>query len=276
MRGSMLPVWPRTWHELWSPLAQHSSAPADLFCELYRALMPALKTPPSLAVLAEIIDDPPQSLRTFRQITADDLIDELALLGFLQNAYDVLDELAGEALANAYFNRLTNFINIYNLRYELRRPCGLYPTMPGLFANLVQGCATATPSTHTTTSGNETSTKRFVICMTRAAKAVSKPAYKNRSTCWKTWVATILGSMNTRCRVSVISSPHWPHAKVRNALKSLYGFTCDYPAIRHGGNPGSVEGNIEMRCMLALCILFTGFTPYLTDRLDVAAIFQGR
>lgn len=70
--------------------------------------------------------------------------------------------------------------------------------------------------------------------------------------------------------------PHLPHAKVRTALKSLYGFTCDYPGIRHGGKSGSVEGNIEMRDMLALCILFTGLTPYLTDRLDVAAIFQGR
>jgi len=68
----------------------------------------------------------------------------------------------------------------------------------------------------------------------------------------------------------------WPHAKVRNALESPYGFTCDYPGIRHGGKPGRVEGNIEMRDMLALCILFIGFTPYLTDRLDVAAIFQGR
>ncbi|WP_178082663.1 hypothetical protein [Pseudomonas sp. ACM7] len=90
-----------------------------------------------------------------------------------------------------------------------------------------------------------------------------------------------LGRDNPKVNEYALSSicdqlPHWPHAKVRNALKSLYGFTCDYPGIRHGGKPGSVEGNIEMRDMLALCILFTGFTPYLTDRLDVAAIFQGR
>ena len=47
-------------------------------------------------------------------------------------------------------------------------------------------------------------------------------------------------------------------------------------AFATAANPGRVEGNIEMRDMLALCILFIGFTPYLTDRLDVAAIFQGR
>jgi hypothetical protein len=132
-------------------LARHGSAPADLFCELYRALMPALKTPPSLAVLAEIIDDPPQSVRAFRRINAEDLIDESALLGFLQNAYDVLDELAGDALSNAYFNRLANFVDTYNLRYELRRPCQLYPTIPGLFANLVQGQRRAATPPHPTT-----------------------------------------------------------------------------------------------------------------------------
>lgn len=89
--------------------------------------MPALKTPPSLAVMAEIIDDPPQSVQVFRRITADDLIDESALLSFLQNVYGVLDELAGEALANAHFNRLSGFIETCNLRYELRRPVLVVP-----------------------------------------------------------------------------------------------------------------------------------------------------
>lgn len=276
MRGSLLPVWSRTWRELWSPLARHGSAPADLFCELYRALMPALKTPPSLAVLAEIIDDPPQSVRTFRRITADDLIDESALLGFLQNAYDVLDELAGDALANAYFNRLTNFVDTYNLRYELRRPCQLYPTMPGLFANLVQSLRDSNaehPHLHTLQRDFD-----------EAFRDLHDKGGEGRiKTCLQKQINLLeaLGRDNPRVNEYALSSicdqlPHWPHAKVRNALKSLYGFTCDYPGIRHGGKPGSVEGNIEMRDMLALCILFTGFTPYLTDRLDVAAIFQGR
>ena len=68
---------------------------------------------------------------------------------------------------------------------------------------------------------------------------------------------------------------HWPHRKVRDALKLLYGFTCDYPGVRHGGKPGSVLGELGMRDLLALCILFIGFTPYLSGRIDADAIFPG-
>ena len=27
----------------------------------------------------------------------------------------------------------------------------------------------------------------------------------------------------------------WPHHQLKNAMKELYGFACDYPGIRHGG-----------------------------------------
>jgi hypothetical protein len=238
--------------------------------------MSTFNAPPSLAVLAEIIDDPPQSVRAFRRITADDLIDESALLGFLRSAYDVLDDLAGDALANAYFNRLASFVDTYNLRYELCRPCQLYPTIPGLFANLVQGLRDSNanhPHLHTLQRDFD---EAFSDLSDRGGEERIKTCLQKRSTCFKPWAEITLGSTNARCRASAISSPIWPHAKVRKALKSLYGFTCDYPGIRHGGKPGRVEGNIEMRDMLALCILFIGFTPYLTGRLDVAAIFQGR
>ncbi|WP_296258254.1 MULTISPECIES: hypothetical protein [unclassified Pseudomonas] len=276
MRGAVLPVWSRTWREVWSPLARHASAPADLFCELYRALLPALKTPPSMAVLAEIIDDPPLARRAFRRINASALIDEPALLAFLQNAHAVLNDLAGEALANAYFNRLEHFITTYNLRYELRRPCRLYPTLPGLFAGMVQGLR----DTHAEHPHLHTLQRDF----DDAFRDLHDKGGEGRiKTCLQKHINLLeaLGRVHPQVDEYALSSicdqlPHWPHIKVRQSLKNLYSFTCDYPGIRHGGKPGSVEGKVEMRDMLALCILFTGFTPYLTDRLDAAALFQGR
>ena len=67
----------------------------------------------------------------------------------------------------------------------------------------------------------------------------------------------------------------WPHATIKEALKKLYGFASDYPGIRHGsGAKGAVRG-IEMRDMVAMSILLTGFTPYLERRLNSDAIYGG-
>jgi len=39
---------------------------------------------------------------------------------------------------NRYFNLLAVFIDKFSLRYDLRRPCTLCPTLPGVFASLVR------------------------------------------------------------------------------------------------------------------------------------------
>ena len=68
----------------------------------------------------------------------------------------------------------------------------------------------------------------------------------------------------------------WPHEKVKEAMKSLYGFASDYPGIRHGGTPASALRTIEMRDMVAMSILLAGFTPYLTDQFNADAVYRGR
>jgi len=66
----------------------------------------------------------------------------------------------------------------------------------------------------------------------------------------------------------------WPHEKIKEAMKSLYGFTCDYPGIRHAGTPAHALRIIDMRDMVAISILLAGFTPYLTDLLDADSIYR--
>lgn len=64
MRGEFVGVWAETWREIWLPLIEQSLAeddeglPDDIFCELYRALAPALSPRPSVEDLADIIDNP--------------------------------------------------------------------------------------------------------------------------------------------------------------------------------------------------------------------------
>jgi hypothetical protein len=66
----------------------------------------------------------------------------------------------------------------------------------------------------------------------------------------------------------------WPHEKLKTAMKDLYGFTSDYPGIRHGGTPTNALRTIDMRDMVAMSILLAGFTPYLSDKLDPELVFR--
>jgi hypothetical protein len=67
----------------------------------------------------------------------------------------------------------------------------------------------------------------------------------------------------------------WPHYRIRDAMKNLYGFASDYPGIRHGGTPANAIRAIEMRDMVAMTILLAGFTPYLTDQFNAEAVYRG-
>jgi hypothetical protein len=68
---------------------------------------------------------------------------------------------------------------------------------------------------------------------------------------------------------------HWPHPAVRQSLLNLYGFASDFPGVRHGTPSTGMKRNIDMRDMVAMSILLTGFTPYLESRLSAEAIFGG-
>jgi hypothetical protein len=153
MRGEFIGVWSESWREIWSKLARHTKAPDDLFIELYRELNTVLIIPPnqtsSEKVLAEtrfveIVSDPALARRAFMKKKSSDLRGERFLVEFFESAYQVIENLGGDLLANRYFNLVNAFINKYSLRYDLRRPCFLHPTLPGIFANLMRDIKTAT------------------------------------------------------------------------------------------------------------------------------------
>ena len=78
MRGEFIGVWSETWREIWLPLIDHEGVPEDIFCELYRALAPALKSQPSVEALADIIDNSVQSREAFEQTGTNDFAGERA------------------------------------------------------------------------------------------------------------------------------------------------------------------------------------------------------
>lgn len=275
MKGEFLPIWSDMWDDVWEPLAAHEAAPNDLFCELYRELAKALTTPPSIEQLADIIDDPQQSLAVFKATDARELRSERLLVTFLEGVFSTFEDFGGDDYANAYFLALDQFINKYSLRYELRRPCVLCPTLPGLFTSLINDLRVHTardPHLHTLMTEFETAVRdlrmettdgRIKICIQKQVNLIEAIARQCPGVTRNT-----LGAMCDQ-----VGS--WPHAKLKEAMQSIYGFASDYPGIRHGGTPANALRNIDMRDLLALSILLAGFTPYLNHQINADTIYRG-
>jgi hypothetical protein len=275
MRGEFIGVWPETLHDIWDVLASEETAPVDLFCELYRELSAALKIKLKPEQLAGIIDDPIQSRRAFQHTRAEEFEGERSLIEFLEGTHEVLGDLVGDALANPYFNLLSTFIEKYSLRYDLRRPCTLCPTLTGVFASLMRDLNMFS-SGDAHLDGlmkdfqnairdlrNGCSDNRIKTCIQKQVNLLEAIGRKYPGV-----TATTFGAICDQVGT-------WPHDKVKEAIKNLYTFTCDYPGIRHAGTPSNSIRDIDMRDMVAVTIFLVGISPYLTDQVDANVVYRG-
>ena len=235
MRGELIGVWAETWREIWIPLIEPPLAeddgglPEDIFCELYRALEPALSPRPSVEDLAEIIGNPVQSREAFEAITVNDFAGERTLVGFFEAMHDALEEMGGDELTNRYFNLLSGFIDKFSLRYDLRRPCILCPTLPGVFASLVGDLRALTnqdPHLDALMKDfedavrdlrHDDSERRIKTCIQKQVNLLEAigsafPGVKGKT------LGAICDQVGT-----------WPHEKLKAAMKDLYGFRFRLP-----------------------------------------------
>ena len=231
MRGEVIGVWSETWREIWSKLAKHPDAPDDLFCELYRELAAAFETPPNVTALADIVAEPTQVRKAFRTTKASKFGGEVALLGFFERAHGVVDDLGGDPLANRYFGLVEDFLEKFSLRYDLRRPCGLTPTLPGVFARLIRDLKEAT--------SRDADLHPFMVEFEDAIRDLRADQSAGRTkTCIQKQV-NLLEAIGQRCP-GVTSNTlgaicdevgTWPHNRLKDATKKLYGFASDYLGI---------------------------------------------
>lgn len=274
MRGEIILVWSEAWREVWRPLL-HTRMPDDTFCQLYRELAFALKQSPSAIEIAAVIDSPEQSQIAFRAVQSEDLAGERALIFFLESVHRVLDDLGGDVLSNRYFQLLTAFIEKYNLRYDLRRPCLLCPTLPGLFASLLADLrAIASRDAHLDTLMQEFDNAVRDLRIDRSEGRIKSCIHKQFNLL-EAIGRTLPGVTRTSLGSICNEVGTWPHDKMKEAIQNLYMFASDYPGIRHAGTPANARRAIEMRDLVSMSILLAGFTPYLSDQLNMDAMYFG-
>ena len=284
MRGEFIGVWSETGREIWLPLIEQplgekeDGIPDDVFCELFRALAGdpkkpgALRRTPTVETLADILDDPLQSRSAFEAITVNDLAGERELVGFFEAVYDDLEELGGDPLTNRYFNLLSAFIEKFSLRYDLRRPCTVCPTLPGLLTNLVQHMrVTSQTDAHLAKLNHEfeealrdlrlgRTETRIKSCLTKQFILVEGIA--------NTRGGTIGETLGQRC-----NHASWPHPTLKSAAGNLYGFRSDYPGLGHAGNPKAVFRDLDDRELVGVSCMLLGVLPYVDSSLNLNQLY---
>ena len=273
MHGEFIGVWSETWREIWEEVA--ANATIDLFCELYRELANALITKLTVEALADIIDDPDQSKKAFKNTKREDLAGERALVGFLENTHGILEELGGDLLGNRYFNLLGAFVDKFSLRYDLRRPCTLCPTLPGVFASLVRDLRTLTSQDAHLDSLMKDFENAIRDLRTDCSDGRIKTCVQKQINLLEAMGQSCPGVSHNTLGAICEQVGSWPHHKIKEAMKNIYGFACDYPGIRHGGTPSSAIRMIEMRDLVAMSIMLAGFTPYFTNLLNADVVYRG-
>ena len=225
--------------------------------------------------LDAIVNDASKSREAFGQVRSTEFVGEIALVRFIESAFEILDDVGGDPLSNRYFNLLSGFIDKFSLRYDLRRPCILCPTLPGVFASLVRDLRALThQDPHLNTLMNEFedavrdlrhdgSDRRIKTCIQKQMNLLEAIGRTAPGVTENT-LGAICNQVGT-----------WPHEKLKDAMKNLYGFASDYPGIRHGGTPESALRAVDMRDMVAMSILLVGFTPYLAHGLNPDVVYRG-
>ncbi len=222
-----------------------------------------------------VINDPVTSRQAFEAVQSSDLAGERALVTFLEAAHAALDEFVGDELSNRYFNRLASFIDKFSLRYDLRRPCTLCPTLPGVFASLVRDLRVLT--------SQDAHLDALMKDFENAVRDLRLDCSDGRiKTCIQKQVNLLeaIGRTSpgvTGATLGAICNQvgTWPHEKLKDAMRDLYGFASDYPGIRHGGTPANALRAVDMRDLVAMSILLATFTLYLSNGLDADVLYRG-
>ena len=222
-----------------------------------------------------IVNDASKSRQAFEQVRSSAFVGEIALVRFLESAFEILDDVGGDPLSNRYFNLLSEFIDKFSLRYDLRRPCKLCPTLPGVFASLVRDLQAIT-SQDTHLDGlmkdfQESVRDLRIDCSDRRIKT----SIQKQVNLLEAMGGAAPGVTETTLGAICNQIGTWPHVKLKEAMKNLYGFASDYAGIRHGGTPASALRAVDMRDMVAMSILLVGFTPYLTHGLNPDIVYRG-
>jgi hypothetical protein len=310
MNGELLPIWPRTWKEVWLRLANSKSAPDDLFIELVSGLAkipkqpiaPAPPSPEAFSANGELVDpvalqarsdyaeamlrysdyrnryetalNSEEEARAFFRILLGHVSNEAEAVQFLEAAYGVLVSHGDVGLVHRFSLIVNEFLLGFSLRYELRQQFSLHATIPGVFSKLiseVKKIALADVHLNGLLSEFEES---FADLKSNRTQARMKTCLQKQF--------NLLEALGSNCPNvtgttlgAICNQLDFPHATIKAVGEKLYGFGSNYPGVRHAGNASSALRDLDMRDFVSLSLMLASFTPYVTHGLDSDRCYSG-
>jgi hypothetical protein len=287
MSGELAAIWPYAWKEIWAPLMRHPEFGDDLALDLFRERVPEPSPQKAVTELSEVeLAEFERAVRLHEEAAASALkakaalklryfskpIEEHATIAFLEKSFAIFDDYDAN-FGNEYFNRVDRFLKRYSLRYDLRRPLTLHPTLSGIFASLIRELRVVSlGDSHLRDLlsefeesirdlKNDLSQVRVKTCLQKQFNLLEAVGRSYPGVTCQT-----LGDISGQIK-------SWPHATIRDALKKPYGFRSDYPGVGHAGNPEGALRELDVRDVIAIGVMLTGFVPYLSDRMDARSVY---
>jgi len=275
MSGSLRHAWAYLAAELWEPLANYSAkdsaAPLDLYSDLFAAADEFLSPRPTDTELQEARNDTDKARQRFLALKGTDFASESAIVYFLEEAQNVIADYEIAGFEDLYRRLLRDALRKFNLRYRLDEPFTLRILLPGSFTNLYA-------ELHRLNSGNSHLTTLwtdFESAFDQYARVQGdsdlRESISRASNYLEGLASATKGKSGTLGKLCDGLSD-WPHDKIKDTVKSLYGFCNDYPGIRHGGTPGNRKRQLDSRDSVAINVALMALAAYLSKGLDNGAV----
>jgi hypothetical protein len=310
MRGEFLGVQDQIFVEIFQPVEAQDDVDGSLFLDLFRDSIPQPVAPidpvplelnedseiflpgdieadatykaaftrfqERLEAYTDASSREDQAWTYFQGFFVDQDTAETEIVKALEDAFDVLQEYGGDELSNEYYLTTERFLEKYSLRYDLRRPFSLHPTLPGIFAKLIRDLKAVSLNDANMAERlqdfeealrdlkiDQTS-RRIRICIQAQMNLLEAVTCRHPQAEGQATLGDMCKSLDT-----------WPHKAVSGSLSSLYGFSSDFSGVRHGKASKGVKREIDMRDLVSMSVILAGFVPYLTEEIDSEAIYAG-
>ena len=269
MNGNLRERWEYTWKDIWEPLGSLPQAPHDLYVQLYRTSVDYLRRKPSNQELAEIVNNSEAAFSAFQYIQGRQFKDEMSAVQFLERAHGLISDFGSRILVRRYSEYVTKFLKKYNLRYETAVPFNLRVRLPAVYGDIYEELRqvnATNPHLLQLMTDFEISFSEFVRTRVQRDLRTSLARASN----YAEGIASVAlntpgGTLGQMCNQLAV----WPHIAVRDAVKNLYQFCSDYPAIRHAGNPNNRLRDLEVKDTIIVSALFFAASGYLHQQVSL-------
>ena len=278
MRGCMRHVFDRVFEELLQPLTEHDDCPSDIFSQVYAAISPHLvETDPDKTetrqgavsvprdeLVAQAGADPAKAEDLVSKLSEADFGSEPAIISAMSAVHEILCEIE-DSLADAYLERLREFVARYSLRYYVDAEANFWVSLSGVATSLfAQIRRIAQQDSHILTC--------FIDFERALAQCISDPVETHIKTTIQKQCNFLeavgagpeSGSGSSLGRI-IDEARTWPDERLKEATKILYQFASDYPGIRHGGSKKVAIRKLDMRDLISITLSLAGAVTHLTN-----------